>query len=79
MQLSAANCRAEEARYLERSVSDPLPNRRLIAATAAEAWGNEALRAEDREADQPAVLSEEDAEFARQFAEESCEINTRDD
>lgn len=70
MQLSAANCRIEQDRQLERSLNDPLPNRRVIAARAAEAWGLEAVRAEEREAKQSGALSEEDTEIARQFAEE---------
>lgn len=70
MELSAANCRAEQARHLERSLNDPLPNRRVIAARAAEAWGLEALQAEEREAQHPRVISKEDAEIARQFAAE---------
>ncbi len=71
MQLSAANCRAEQARHLKLSREDPLPNRRIVAAKAADAWGQEVLRAEEREAKHPAALSKEDAEFARQFAEEA--------
>ena len=71
MQLSAAKCRSEQARHLERSLNDPLANRRIIAATAAEAWGLEALRAEEREAKNPTSLSKEDAEIVRQFAEEA--------
>lgn len=71
MELSAANCRTEQARQLERSLNDPLPNRRVIAARAAEAWGLEALRADEREAKQPGALSKEDADIARQFAEEA--------
>ena len=70
MHISAATCRAEQARQLERSLNDELPNRRVIAARAAEAWGLEALQAEKREARHPAALSEEDAEIAREFAEE---------
>lgn len=71
MQLTAANCRAEQARHLKRSREDALPNRRLIAAKAAEAWGVEALRAEEREGKHPAALSTQDSEIARQFAEEA--------
>ena len=70
MQLSAANCRTERDRQLEWSLNDPLPNRRMIAARAAEAWAMEALRAEEREAKPSGALSKEDAEIAREFAEE---------
>nr|WP_237392368.1 hypothetical protein [Aurantiacibacter rhizosphaerae] len=69
--MSAEKCRSEQARHLERAVNDPLANRRIIAATAAEAWGLEALRAEEREAKSPTSLSKEDAEILRQFAEEA--------
>ena len=71
MELSAANCRAEQARHLELCLNDPLPNRRIIAARAAEAWGLEALQAEEREARHPRALSKEDSEIARQFAAEA--------
>lgn len=71
MELSSAKCRSEQARHLERSLNDPLANRRIVAARAAEAWGLEALRAEEREAKNPAKLSKADAEIARQFAEEA--------
>jgi hypothetical protein len=71
VQLSAAKCRSEQVRHLERSLNDLLANRRIIAATAAEAWGLEALRAEEREAENPTSLSKEDAEIVRQFAEEA--------
>lgn len=78
MQISATKCRAEKARHLERSLNDPLPNRRAIAAKAAEAWGIEELRAEEREAKHSAPLSKEDSEIARQFAEEKlAEDNTQ--
>ena len=71
MELSAANCRTEQARQLERSMNDLLPNRRVIAARAAEAWGLEALRADERESLHPRALSKEDSEIARQFVEEA--------
>jgi len=48
-----------------------LPNRWVIAARAAEAWGLEVLRAEEREAKHSRALSEGDTEIARQFAEEA--------
>lgn len=71
MRLTAAQCRAEQARQLDLSVSEPLLNRRKIAVKAAAAWGEEALRAEEREAEKSTPLSKEDTEFARQFAEEA--------
>ncbi len=71
MRLTAEKCRAEQARQLDLSLNDPLPNRRRIAATAAEAWGKEAIRAEEHEADATAPLSQEDAEIAQEFAEEA--------
>lgn len=64
-------CRAEQARQIGLSASDPLANRRKIAATAAEAWGKEAVLADEREAKGGAPLSTEDAEIAREFAEEA--------
>lgn len=71
MKLSAAHCLAQQACHLERSLNDPLPNRRIIAARAAVAWGLEALQAEEREAQHPRPLSKEDSEIARQFAAEA--------
>lgn len=71
MRMTAAKCRAEQARQLDLSINDPLLNRRAIAATAAQAWAKEAARAEEREADQPTPLSKEDAEIAREFADEA--------
>ena len=55
------------------SKTDPLLNRRIIAATAAEAWGKEADRADEREAKGIRHLSKEDAEIAREFADEAKE------
>nr|WP_137676849.1 hypothetical protein [Parerythrobacter lutipelagi] len=71
MRLTAERCRAEQARQLELSVSDPLVNRRKIAAKAAEAWGKEAARAEKHEAGVPEALSKEDTEIADEFASEA--------
>jgi len=73
VRLTPAKCRAEQARQLELSKTDPLLNRRNIAAKAAEAWGAEALRAEEQESESPSWLSKEDAEFAREFADEADE------
>ena len=71
MKLNSAKCRSEQARHLEWSLNDLLTNRRIVVARAAEAWGLEALRAEEREAKKPARLSKVDAEIARIFAEEA--------
>lgn len=71
MRLTAAKCRTEQARQLDLSVSEQLANRRRIAVKAAAAWGEEALRAEEREAVKSTPLSKEDTEFARQFADEA--------
>jgi len=57
-------------------LTEPLLNRRGIAATAAEAWGKEAARAEERETKGSTPLSREDADIAREFA---CEANDRKD
>lgn len=72
MTLSAAQCRSEQARHLKMSLDDPLLSRRAISLKAAAAWGLEAARADLREAKGSAILSSEDAEFARQFAEEAA-------
>lgn len=77
MRMTAANCRAEQARQLDLSINDPLLNRRTIAATAAQAWGKEAARAEEREAEEPAPLSKEDAEIAREFADEADDRDSK--
>ena len=71
MQPSAATCRLELARHLEASLNDPLPNRRVIATRAAAAWRLEVARAEKREAGVKDPLSAQDAQFAREFAEDA--------
>lgn len=82
MQPSAATCRIELARHLEASLNDPLPNRRAIATRAADAWRIEAARAEKREAGIKDPISIQDAQFAREFAEEALAedalVETRD-
>ena len=50
MRVRAAICREQQALQLALSISDPLERRRKIAATAAKAWGLEAIEAEKREA-----------------------------
>ena len=72
MSLTAARCRAEQARHLKRSLEDPLFNRRKIAAQAADAWNKEALRAEEKESRPDRILSKEDAKIAQQFADEDA-------
>ncbi len=68
---SAATCLAEQARQLQISKTHPLLNRRNIAAKAANAWGEEALLAEERESDQRGPLSKQDAAIAKQFADDA--------
>lgn len=50
MELTAAQCRAQEAIQWERANSEPLENVRIVALRAAIAWGHEATAAEQREA-----------------------------
>jgi len=50
MNPSSALCRAQEAYYRDRAAGALLENVRVIASTAATAWGQEALGAERREA-----------------------------
>jgi uncharacterized protein YheU (UPF0270 family) len=50
MQLSSAQCRAQEAIQWKRAESEPLENVRMVALRAAIAWGHEAKAAEKREA-----------------------------
>lgn len=72
-QLNAERCRAEQARQLQLSLTEDLPNRRKIAETAAKAWGEAALEAEEREAEKSTPLSREDASIAREFAKDAAE------
>ncbi len=71
MRVRSTICRAQEARQLELSVSDPLESRRKIAAAAAKAWGLEAEQAEKREAGTLDPLEKLDAEISREFAGEA--------
>ena len=50
MELSSTFCRVQEAHQRDRAVNAMLENVRIIAGTAAKAWGVEALAAECREA-----------------------------
>lgn len=50
MELTSAQCRAQEAIQWERAKSEPLENVRIVALRAAIAWGHEATAAEQREA-----------------------------
>lgn len=49
MHLSSALCRKQEAHHRDRAAAAGLDNVRIIAASAAAAWGLEALTAERRE------------------------------
>ncbi len=48
--MTAAMCRAQEAVQRELLITEPLENRRRIAATAEKFWAKEAALAEKREA-----------------------------
>ncbi|GGN52444.1 hypothetical protein GCM10011349_25990 [Novosphingobium indicum] len=50
MELTSAQCRAQEAIQSERAKSEPLENVRVVALRAAIAWGHEASFRENREA-----------------------------
>lgn len=50
MELSSNMCRAQEAAQRVRAASAPLENVRIVAERAANAWGQEAIEAERREA-----------------------------
>ncbi|GAA4042979.1 hypothetical protein [Parerythrobacter jejuensis] len=60
------------------SLTEPLRNRRNIAATAARAWEAEADRAEEREAKVSIPLSKEDADIAREFVDEANARRAKD-
>jgi hypothetical protein len=49
MELTSAQCLAQESLQRERAKSEPLENVRLVALRAAIAWGHEAIAAERRE------------------------------
>lgn len=49
-QPSAELCRTQQALHLSRAAAATLENVRRLAETAAQAWGVEALAADDREA-----------------------------
>ena len=49
MRPSSAHCRAQEAAQRDRAAETTLDNVRIIAEKAADAWGREALSAEERE------------------------------
>lgn len=71
MRLSAAICRAQEARQIVIAATDPLESRRKIAAMAAKSWGLEAIEAEKREGGHIDPIDKLDAEITREFADEA--------
>lgn len=80
MRVSTKVCRTQEARQLYIAENDPLESRRKIAATAAKAWGLEAIEAEKRENGFVDPIDKLDAEIAREFAEETeAEASEQDD
>jgi hypothetical protein len=68
MQLTAAHCREQQAIQLAKAESEVLESRKQIALVAAAAWGAEAVEADKRAAGK---VDGQDAEFAREFAEEA--------
>ena len=70
MRVKASVCREQEARQLDLAANDPLESRRKVAASAAKAWGLEAVQAEKREAGHLSPRDKLDAEITSEFAEE---------
>jgi hypothetical protein len=70
MRVKASVCREQEARQLDLAANDPLESRRKVAASAAKAWGLEAIQAEKREAGHLSPRDKLDAEITSEFAEE---------
>ncbi|MEH6828237.1 hypothetical protein [Parasphingorhabdus sp.] len=71
MRVKASVCREQEARQLDLAANDPLESRRKVAASAAKAWGLEAIQAEKREAGHVSPRDKLDAEIALEFADEN--------
>ncbi len=71
MRVKAAICREQQALQLALAKSEPLESRRKLAATAAAAWGTEAIEAEKREAGHISSRDKLDIEIRREFAEET--------
>jgi hypothetical protein len=71
MRVKASVCREQEARQLDLAANDPLESRRNVAASAAKAWGLEAIQAEKREAGHVSPRDKLDAEIALEFADEN--------
>tara|TARA_R110002110_G_scaffold87824_14_gene228651 strand:+ start:993 stop:1235 length:243 start_codon:yes stop_codon:yes gene_type:complete len=71
MRVKASTCREQEAHHLNLAANDPLESRRRVAASAAKAWGLEAIQAEKREAGHVSPRDKLDAEITREFADES--------
>ncbi len=78
MRVKASVCREQEARQLDLAANDPLESRRKVAASAAKAWGLEAIQAEKREAGHVSPRDKLDAEIALEFADENEDDGLKD-